>query len=160
MKEELLKGLTEEQLAKVKTCKSQEEMLSLATAEGVELSEEQLEAINGGGCYDCRASSAPIATKKAASPSVAVAAAPAIIGVPSNAIAAATSSKKASNSASFCLFCHRHGGIRLRMRSIDTPFDSAMADALIAKRGNGQERRTAQRLDPRANRQSQDVQSN
>ena len=30
MKEELLKGLSEEQIAKVKACKSQEEMLALA----------------------------------------------------------------------------------------------------------------------------------
>ena len=52
MKEELFKGLTEEQIAKAKTCKSQEEMLSLAKAEGVELNDEQLEAVNGGGCYD------------------------------------------------------------------------------------------------------------
>ena len=52
MKEELLKGLTEEQIAKAKTCKSQEEMLTLAKEEGVELNEEQLEAVNGGGCFD------------------------------------------------------------------------------------------------------------
>ena len=52
MKKELFKGLTEEQVAKAKTCKSQEEMLSLAKAEGVELSDEQLEAVSGGGCFD------------------------------------------------------------------------------------------------------------
>ena len=50
MKEELLKGLTEEQIVKVKACKSQEEMLALAKCEGVELSSEQLEAVNGGNC--------------------------------------------------------------------------------------------------------------
>ena len=49
MKEELLKGLTEEQMAKVKACKSQEEMLALAKEEGIDLTEEQLEAISGGG---------------------------------------------------------------------------------------------------------------
>ena len=48
MKEELLKGLTEEQIAKVKSCKSQKELLSIAAAEGIELSEEQLAAVNGG----------------------------------------------------------------------------------------------------------------
>ena len=48
MKKELLKGLTEEQTAKVKSCKNQEEMLKLAKAEGVELTEEQLAAVSGG----------------------------------------------------------------------------------------------------------------
>ena len=50
MKQELLKGLTEEQIAKVKVCKNGEELLKLAKEEGVELSDEQLEAVNGGGC--------------------------------------------------------------------------------------------------------------
>ena len=50
MREELLKGLTEEQIAKLNACKSQEEILKLAKAEGIELSEEQLEAVNGGVC--------------------------------------------------------------------------------------------------------------
>ena len=50
MKEELLKGLTEEQIAKLKNCKSQEDLLNLAREEGVELTEEQLEAVNGG-CF-------------------------------------------------------------------------------------------------------------
>ena len=49
MKQDLLKGLTEEQLAKVKACKNSEELLSLAKAEGVELTSEQLSAISGGG---------------------------------------------------------------------------------------------------------------
>ncbi len=48
MRDELLKGLSEEQIAKVKACKNQEEMLALAKEEGVELSEEQLEAVSGG----------------------------------------------------------------------------------------------------------------
>ena len=48
MREELLKGLTEEQIKKVETCKSSEEILSLAKAEGVEFSDEQLEAVSGG----------------------------------------------------------------------------------------------------------------
>ena len=50
MKEELLQGLTEEQIAKVKACKSQEEILQLAKKEGVELTDEQLEAVSGGNC--------------------------------------------------------------------------------------------------------------
>ena len=52
MKEELLKGLTPEQIAKAKACKNQEELLALAKQEGIELSEEQLAGISGGGlCY-------------------------------------------------------------------------------------------------------------
>ena len=50
MKEELLNGLTEEQIAKVKACKSQSELLKLAENEGIELTSEQLEAVNGGNC--------------------------------------------------------------------------------------------------------------
>jgi len=48
MKEELLKGLTEEQIAKVKACKNQEELLELAKQEGMELTDEQLSATSGG----------------------------------------------------------------------------------------------------------------
>ena len=51
MKEELLKGLTAEQVAKVKACKNQEEILKLAKEEGIELNDEQLEAVSGG-CSD------------------------------------------------------------------------------------------------------------
>ena len=51
MKQELLKGLSEKQIAKIKTCKSQDELLALAKEEGVELSEEQLSAVSGGGCF-------------------------------------------------------------------------------------------------------------
>lgn len=50
MKKELLKGLTDEQIAKVKACKNQEELLKLVKEEGVELTNEQMEAVNGGGC--------------------------------------------------------------------------------------------------------------
>ena len=49
MKQELLKGLTEEQIAKVKACKNHEELLALAKAEGIELTEEQLQTVAGGG---------------------------------------------------------------------------------------------------------------
>ncbi len=50
MKKELLKGLTEEQIKKVEACKNSDEILALAKAEGVQLSEEQLAAVSGGGC--------------------------------------------------------------------------------------------------------------
>ena len=52
MKKELLKGLTDEQIARVKACKNSEELLVLAREEGIELSNEQLEAVNGGACSD------------------------------------------------------------------------------------------------------------
>ena len=51
MRKELLKGLSEEQIKKVEACKNSEEILSLAKAEGIELTEEQLEAVSGGGCF-------------------------------------------------------------------------------------------------------------
>ena len=51
MRKELLKGLSEEQIKKVEACKSSEEILNLAKAEGIELTEEQLEAVSGGGCF-------------------------------------------------------------------------------------------------------------
>lgn len=51
MREELLKGLTEEQIAKVKACKNQKDLLAIAEAEGIELTDEQLEVVNGGGCF-------------------------------------------------------------------------------------------------------------
>ena len=49
MKQDLLKGLTEEQIAKAKACKNHDELLELAKKEGVELTDEQLSAISGGG---------------------------------------------------------------------------------------------------------------
>ena len=51
MKQDLLKGLSEEQIAKAKACKSQDELLKLAKEEGVELTSEQIEAVSGGGCF-------------------------------------------------------------------------------------------------------------
>ena len=50
MKQELLKGLSDEQVAKVKACKNNEELLALAKAEGIQLTDEQLQAVSGGGC--------------------------------------------------------------------------------------------------------------
>ena len=49
MKEELLKGLSAEQIAKIKECKIHEELLALAKEEDIELTDEQLNAISGGG---------------------------------------------------------------------------------------------------------------
>lgn len=48
MREELLKGLSEEQIARLKDCKNQEEILKAAKEEGLELTDEQLEAASGG----------------------------------------------------------------------------------------------------------------
>ena len=48
MRQDLLKGLSEEQIEKIKACKTQEEILSLAKKEGVQLNEEQLAAVSGG----------------------------------------------------------------------------------------------------------------
>ena len=50
MEEGLLKGLTEEQIAKAKQCKNSDELLEFAKQEGIELNDEQLSAISGGGC--------------------------------------------------------------------------------------------------------------
>lgn len=52
MKKELLKGLTEEQVKKIKGCKNQDELLTLAKEEGIELNDEQLAAVNGGWCSE------------------------------------------------------------------------------------------------------------
>ena len=49
-KEELLKGLSEEQIAKIKSFKNQEDLLKFAKDQGIELTDEQLEAVNGGIC--------------------------------------------------------------------------------------------------------------
>lgn len=57
------KDLTDDQMAKARACGSAEELMALAQEEGIELSEEQLEAVSGGwggstpGCgapyYEC-----------------------------------------------------------------------------------------------------------
>ena len=50
MKQELLEGLSKEQIEKVKACKNQEELLKLAKEEDIELTDEQLAAVSGGIC--------------------------------------------------------------------------------------------------------------
>ena len=52
MKEELLKGLTKEQIEKASRCKNTHELLEAAKTEGIKLSDEQLAAVNGGFCQD------------------------------------------------------------------------------------------------------------
>ncbi len=52
MKKELLNGLSEEQIAKAKLCKNQDELLKLAKEEGIVLSDEQLAAVSGGICSE------------------------------------------------------------------------------------------------------------
>lgn len=42
------KDLTDEQRAKARACTSPEELMALARDEGVELTDEQLEAVSGG----------------------------------------------------------------------------------------------------------------
>ena len=51
MRKELLEGLSEEQIAKLQNCKNHEEILAMAKEEGIELNDEQLEAVSGG-CTD------------------------------------------------------------------------------------------------------------
>lgn len=43
--------LTEEQEAKARACKTPEEVLALAKEEGYELSDDELEAVAGGGAW-------------------------------------------------------------------------------------------------------------
>lgn len=52
MRDELLIGLTQDQISRVKACRNSDEILKLARDEGVQLTDEQLEAINGGGCEE------------------------------------------------------------------------------------------------------------
>lgn len=59
MKQELLKGLTDEQIARVKACKSHEELLALAKEEGAELTDEQLNAISGGCLFSSTENNCP-----------------------------------------------------------------------------------------------------
>ena len=50
MNEELLKGLSQEQIEKARKCKSTDELIILAKEEGVSLTDEQLAAVSGGFC--------------------------------------------------------------------------------------------------------------
>ena len=43
-----LNDLTEEQMKRVRECKTPEELIELAQAEDIDLSDEQLEAVSGG----------------------------------------------------------------------------------------------------------------
>jgi len=52
MSKELFEGLTEEQIAKAKACKNSDELLALAAEEKVELTDEQLKTVAGGGVCD------------------------------------------------------------------------------------------------------------
>jgi hypothetical protein len=52
MREDLLRGLTQDQIEKVRACDDVGDLLQLAKDEGVELTDEQLTAITGGGCGD------------------------------------------------------------------------------------------------------------
>ncbi len=51
MNEEFLKGLSEEQIAKIKACKNQEEILKSAKEEGIEFTDEQLGAVFKSKCF-------------------------------------------------------------------------------------------------------------
>ena len=51
-RKDLFAGLTEEQIIKVKACKNIKEIFLLAKQEGIELNEDQLAAVCGGGCTD------------------------------------------------------------------------------------------------------------
>ena len=48
MREELLRGLSNDQIERARRCSDHAELLKMAKAEGVELTAEQLEAISGG----------------------------------------------------------------------------------------------------------------
>ena len=59
MREVLLKGLTEEQIAKVKAFDNVNDLFQLAKDEGVELNNEQLDAVSGGACSKTEEDSSP-----------------------------------------------------------------------------------------------------
>ena len=45
--------LTPEQMEKARECKTSNDLVELAKNEGIELADEQLEAISGGAWYNC-----------------------------------------------------------------------------------------------------------
>ena len=47
------KDLTPKQMEKARACKNADDLVELANEEGVDLSDEQLDAIAGGTWYDC-----------------------------------------------------------------------------------------------------------
>ena len=49
----LFSNLTEDQMEKAKECKTPEEFLELAGAEGIDLTDEQMEALSGGAYFTC-----------------------------------------------------------------------------------------------------------
>ena len=59
MKQELLKGLTDEQIEKASRCHSEDELLALAKEEGVELTDEQLNTISGGCLFSSTENNCP-----------------------------------------------------------------------------------------------------
>ena len=50
-REKWLNGLSSEQIEKARGCHNSKELLELAKQEGIELNDEQLEAISGGACF-------------------------------------------------------------------------------------------------------------
>ena len=52
--ENMFSNLTEEQMEKAKACKTPQEFLELAGAEGIELTDEQMEALSGGAFFSAR----------------------------------------------------------------------------------------------------------
>ena len=48
---EMFDGLSDEMKAKVTECKTSEDLIALAKTEGVELTDEQLDAISGGDSF-------------------------------------------------------------------------------------------------------------
>ena len=51
--EKLFSNLTEDQMEKAKECKTPEEFLELAGAEGIDLTDAQMEALSGGAYFTC-----------------------------------------------------------------------------------------------------------
>ena len=52
--EQIYENLSDEVKAKVKDCKTTEDIMKLAQSEGIELTEEQLEAVAGGSPWGCK----------------------------------------------------------------------------------------------------------
>ena len=50
MDKKLLEGLTDAQKEALKKCRTKEDLMALIDREGIDLSDEQMEAMNGGGC--------------------------------------------------------------------------------------------------------------